>query len=387
MIRPPLGERGRDTKAPIVLNLDDRTYEDLVAEALHMLPRYAPGWTNHNPSDPGITLVELLAYVAEQLMYRLNRVTKATKIRFAQLLCGAEEFALGPMVCGKGTWAELSTAELDEELRQIVRRLRRPERAVTAGDYEYFARQATGHNSAGVRVVRARPFVRRNLRVSDDVRRDDDAPGHVSIVVVPSQEAPRESVATLVSQVRDYLEPRRLLATRLHVVEPFFLWIRITATLHMRSGAGEGLRSQAPVNALESLREYFTPSPGGGPLKEGWPFGRALYLSEVYERLERVEGVDYVDDVDVLNVSTREEGLDERARVGIKVGRSIVGLDSWLGVTPEHGRGRVLVDGTGRLVGIGVKPYELIRIASRVEDFSVGAEMAGGPGRRPGGEP
>ncbi len=355
-----------------------------------MLPRYAPGWTNHNPSDPGITLVELLAYVAEQLMYRLNRVTRETKIRFAQLLCGAEEFAaasaLAPMVCGKGAWAELSTAELDEGLRQAVRRLRRAERAVTADDYEYFAREATEHDSAGVRVVRARPFVRRNLQATDDTHRDDDAPGHVSVVVVPGEEAPRESVAALVSQVRDYLEPRRLLSTRLHVVEPFFLWIIITATLHMRPGAGEDLRSQAPVNALESLREYFTPLPGGGPLGEGWPFGRALYLSEVYERLEQVEGVDYVDDVDVVSVSTREDGLDERARVGIKVGRSTVGLDSRFGVSPEQGRDRVLVDGTGRLVGIAVRPYELIRIASRAEDFSVGTEFGGGPGRRPRGE-
>jgi hypothetical protein len=370
-----------------VLNLDDRTYEDLVAEALHMLPRYAPGWTNHNPSDPGITLVELLAYVAEQLIYRLNRVTRETKIRFVQLLCGAERFAVGPMTGGRVSWAELSTAELDEELRQIVRRLRRPERAVTADDYEYFARQATEHDSAGVRVVRASPFVRRNLRAADDVRRDEDAPGHVSIVVVPSEEAPPESVAAIVTQVREYLEPRRLLATRLHVVEPFFLWIRVTATLHMRPGAGEDLRSQAPVNALERLRAYFTPLQGGGPLEAGWPFGRALYLSEVYERLERVEGVDYVDDVDVLGVSMREEGFDERTRVGVKVGRSIVGLDSRLGVSPEQGRDRVLVDGTGRLVGIAIKPYELIRIASRVEDFSVGAELDGGPRRRAGGEP
>ena len=43
-----------------VPNLDNRTYDDLVEEALGMLPRYAPGWTNHNASDPGITIIELL---------------------------------------------------------------------------------------------------------------------------------------------------------------------------------------------------------------------------------------------------------------------------------------------------------------------------------------
>jgi hypothetical protein len=42
-------------------NLDDRTYEDLVAEALRLIPNYAPEWTNYNPSDPGITLIEISA--------------------------------------------------------------------------------------------------------------------------------------------------------------------------------------------------------------------------------------------------------------------------------------------------------------------------------------
>src|SRR5262245_56172359 len=351
-----------------------------------MLPRYAPGWTNHNPSDPGITLVELLAYVSEQLIYRLNRITRETKIRFAQLLCGVDEFAavsaLAPMVCGKTAWAELSTAELDDGLRQVARRLRRTERAVTADDYEYFARRATELGSTGMRAVRARPFVRRNLRAIDGTLRDDDAPGHVSIVGAPSEAGPPESVAGLVSQVRDDLEPRRLLATRLHVVEPFLLWIRVRATLHMRASAGEALRTRTPESALESLRTYFSPRLGGGPLEDGWPFGRALYLSEVYERLERVEGVDYVDDVDVLGVSTREDGLDERARIGIKVGRSTVGLDSRFGVDAAQGRDRVLVDGAGRLVGIAVRPYELIRLASRAEDFTVETAPGGGAGRR-----
>ena len=69
-----------------VPNLDDRTYDDLVEEALGMLPRYAPGWTNHNASDPGITIIELLAYFVELFIYRLNRVSRETRLRFLQLL-------------------------------------------------------------------------------------------------------------------------------------------------------------------------------------------------------------------------------------------------------------------------------------------------------------
>ena len=45
--------------------LDDRTYADIVAEAMRLIPRYCPEWTNHNPSDPGITIVELTAWMTE----------------------------------------------------------------------------------------------------------------------------------------------------------------------------------------------------------------------------------------------------------------------------------------------------------------------------------
>ena len=43
--------------------LDDRTYADIVAEAVRLIPRYCPDWTNHNPSDPGITILELCSWM------------------------------------------------------------------------------------------------------------------------------------------------------------------------------------------------------------------------------------------------------------------------------------------------------------------------------------
>jgi hypothetical protein len=369
-------------------NLDDRTFDDLVEEALAMLPRYAPGWTNHNPSDPGITLVELLAYFVEHFIYRLNRVTKDTRIRFLQLLTGAA-------MHDASRWQALSAEEVDQRLRQAVLDVRRPQRAVTAEDYERLAREATVDTSATARIVRARSFARRNLEGADDRRRDEDAPGHISVVAVPAGEAGREAGAALVARVREYLEPRRLLAARLHVVEPFFLWISLGARIHLRADAGPQAVLTASERAAMALQEFGSPLPGGGPQGEGWPFGRALYLSEVYQRLEQVDGVDYVDAVDVLGVSTREGIADERTRIGIKVGRSIVGVDAWLGTSPEHGTGRVLVDAEGRLVGIALRPYELLRIVARVEDMSAGeasrapratVEPAGPPAPTPGDE-
>lgn len=66
--------------------LDDRRFADLVAEARARIPRYTPEWTDFNDSDPGITLVQLFAWLTEMLAYRLNQVPDLHYIKFLQLL-------------------------------------------------------------------------------------------------------------------------------------------------------------------------------------------------------------------------------------------------------------------------------------------------------------
>lgn len=70
----------------IAPNLDDRQFADIVAEAKTLIPRYAPEWTNFNETDPGITLVELFAWMTEILIYRLNQVPDRNYIKFLQLI-------------------------------------------------------------------------------------------------------------------------------------------------------------------------------------------------------------------------------------------------------------------------------------------------------------
>ena len=67
-------------------NLDDRTYKDLVEECILRIPRYCPEWTNYNPSDPGITLVELFAWLTDQMLLRFNQVPLRNYITFLELL-------------------------------------------------------------------------------------------------------------------------------------------------------------------------------------------------------------------------------------------------------------------------------------------------------------
>ena len=67
-------------------NLDDRTYQDLVEECLLRIPRYCPEWTDYNPSDPGITLIELFAWLTDQMLFRFNQVPRRNYVAFLELL-------------------------------------------------------------------------------------------------------------------------------------------------------------------------------------------------------------------------------------------------------------------------------------------------------------
>ena len=67
-------------------NLDDRTYEQLLEEAKKLIPNYAPEWTNYNPADPGITLIELFSWLTELLGYRINLVTDEHCLKYLKLL-------------------------------------------------------------------------------------------------------------------------------------------------------------------------------------------------------------------------------------------------------------------------------------------------------------
>jgi len=67
-------------------NLDDRKFQDIVSEARSKIPVYCPKWTDYNLSDPGVTLIELFAWMTDMILYRLNRVPEKNYIKFMDLI-------------------------------------------------------------------------------------------------------------------------------------------------------------------------------------------------------------------------------------------------------------------------------------------------------------
>jgi len=271
--------------------LDDRRFADLVDEARSLIPTYAPAWTNHNPSDPGITLVELFAHLAEMLIYRLDRVTTANVVAFLNLLDGKTRDAAD---------FEGKSDLLAAEIRSTILDLRKLDRAVSLADFEQLALEADPQG----RIERARAVSRRNLLI--DLARDK--PGHVSVIILPVAGA-EPQLNALRAAVDAYLEPRLLLTTRAEVVGPFFVDVSIKVTVVPLPDQFEADVKQAVADAVV---EFVDPHRGGVD-GTGWPFGRDLFASELYAVIDRLPQVDYVsvlklDPVPASRLMTRTNG-------------------------------------------------------------------------------
>ena len=95
-------------------NLDDRRFQDLVDDAKRYVQQRCPEWTDHNVSDPGVTLIELFAQMTDQLVYRLNRVPDRNYVKFLDLI-GVNRFPPSPAKVPVTFWL----AAIPTELRLI----------------------------------------------------------------------------------------------------------------------------------------------------------------------------------------------------------------------------------------------------------------------------
>jgi Baseplate J-like protein len=323
-------------------NLDDRTYDDLVKEALSLIPTYAPEWTNHNPSDPGITLIELFAYFSEMMIYRLNRVTNANKQAFLNLINGPEWKAAHP--------DRLGETALNAEIRQAVLALRQSDRAVTSADFETLARE-------NPQVARARCLPQRNLDLENPRLPPVMAPGHISVVIIPSPppsvppppvSIPPQPSDLLIKAVKNYLDERRLLTTQVHVVGPRYLKIGVQITLMLKADA---LEADVRKRATIALQQFFDPLPEGTK-RQGWEFGRNIYVSELYQLLDQLPGVDYVTNT-VKNPITNQDQIRDEI--------TLIPADP----------NRRQVDRQGNLSAIALRSDELVNASSDAMDIVI----------------
>ena len=78
--------------------LDDRSFDDLVAELLSRIPAHTPEWTHPRAGDPGRTLIELVAWLGDTVLYRANLIPERQRLAYLRLL----GMPLKPAVASRG---------------------------------------------------------------------------------------------------------------------------------------------------------------------------------------------------------------------------------------------------------------------------------------------
>ena len=181
---------------------------------------------------------------------------------------------------------------LDEAKLRAPAALRGQDRAVTASDYEFLAKQASR------RVARVKCIPVRSERNSTV------PPGTVEMLILPNLPDQLRTLEALqpppdlIAEVRDYLDERRLLGTELVVDGPAYIGVRVETTLVTRRGvSGETVRAEVGTR----IKRYLDPLHGGNR-HDGWPFGRDLYASELQSIILSVPGVEYVRETNLIQI-------------------------------------------------------------------------------------
>jgi hypothetical protein len=179
----------------------------------------------------------------------------------------------------------------------------------------------------------------------------EERPAQVSLVIVPypkknaaidpqewlkSQEWLKpQPTPELLTKVREYLEPRRLLTTRVQVVAPRYVEVGVNFTLYLNRDVK---KSDIETKVMITLQNFLHPLTGGADGK-GWSFGRNVYVSELYDLLDRYKGIDYV---------TATKGKDNN--------NNFIDKEELTVNNPK----RLIKDKNNKLIAIQIQPEELV---------------------------
>ncbi|MCZ7384199.1 MAG: putative baseplate assembly protein [Candidatus Methanoperedens sp.] len=183
---------------------------------------------------------------------------------------------------------------LDWLREQGPQTIKHRDRAVTYEDFEWLVREA----SPKVARVKCLPTTDpgKNFR-----------PGWITMIIVPDERENPKPVPSqgLISEIQDYIFNRTstyltTYPSQITLIGPGYIRVGVEAKVHFTSIADAKI---IEGRIIENLKRFFHPLIGG-PEKEGWDFGRNVYISQVYEVIESTDGVDYVDGL-TLNASVQ----------------------------------------------------------------------------------
>lgn len=354
--------------------LDGQDYDRLFTDMRDAIPRYSDSWTDFNDSDPGITLLQLLAFVGDATLYRIDRLPRALYLNFARLVLGTGYDGTGALIetleddvirdaQGRTIYLASGEASVMDPARLALARLvalaerdasvgvdalrtaclgylRHPYRAVTASDIDAIALEMTAPvdpvDNPWQKLVRAvsQPLPDR-LRV---VLVPAYVPALSVTATVPQAGAQLratlsgtmaqsdltfalQQMAEVVEAAEIYFAPRILLGSALEFVAVGRLAVSLRGALAVKPGADPAATLSA---AYEAVAAWLDPV-SGGPDGTGWSVGRPVADHDLVVPLKGVEGIDHAQPLAVTL----------RGYAAVDLGASMLGATAPIGVDPK----------------------------------------------------
>ena len=190
-------------------------------------------------------------------------------------------------------WGGLDAETLELAMMRAPAMLRSCDRAVTEFDYEFLARRALPAAIGRVKCLQPRPAEAGRV-----------VPGQVYVLTIPRVRRPDillepeqlELADGDVKLLTEYLDERRLLTTQLDIRSPAYYWVSVKVELRADPGMDPAVVEAEVLNRLYRFLNPLT----GGKTGKGWPFGRDLFVSDVYQCLQGTANVQFVRNVQMF---------------------------------------------------------------------------------------
>ncbi len=194
----------------------------------------------------------------------------------------------------EAAWGGLDAETLESAMMRVPELLRSRERAVTESDFEFLARQALPVSIGRVKCLQPIPAEAGKI-----------VPGQVYVLVVPRIARADDYIAPEqleldpeeMKRLTAFLDERRLLTTRMDIRAPVYMWVAVKVKLKISPGA----KRESVEKAIKTRLNRFINPLTGGPEGKGWPFGRDLFVSDVYQCLQGLENVQFVRNIEMYN--------------------------------------------------------------------------------------
>ena len=388
--------------------LGQKEYNEIVEDLVRTIPKYSKDWTNYNPSEPGIIMLEAFAYLADHLMYSVNQLPLKSYLHYMRRVAGVigikqarellTQYALenddgvdrhqvdllNKLIEIEEKYAAglLTHDDVPDMKGAVVKFVKSRYRAVTEGDYHELLLEVTEDDD--VKIVRSfmtmgttkydrtiitivldevnpyspiifeptptqgnshypapdpsptstekvfpRGFSYRYDPALDTTVPSFNPPAGSNILQLPLTRddfdtftyTPRTVSSvdynTVIYKAEDYLEPRRLVGSKLEIIKPVYTSIEIDMILV----CGDPYRAEKAIEqVIARFQEYLDPVKGG-PEKEGWPYGRTFSIHEAYHLIESIDEVDVINELQFNNataVNMSTEGLFDLSRISVR---------------------------------------------------------------------